>query len=124
MKACVDPGHGGADPGAVGTTPFRLEEKVVNLDTALLLEGELESRGHWVVMTRRQDRSVGLEARASFANRLAAELFVSVHANAAAVVSVQGMEVFHFPGTAESGRYGDAVLRSMLAAFPGHVDRV
>ena len=38
MKICIDPGHGGADSGAVGTQPFRLEEKEFNLSSALLLD--------------------------------------------------------------------------------------
>ena len=46
MKICIDPGHGGTDSGAVGRQPFRLEEKDFNLNLALILEGELELRGH------------------------------------------------------------------------------
>ena len=64
MKICIDPGHGGSDPGAVGTTPFVLEEKAFNLNVGLLLEDELESQGHSVVMTRRMDRTLGLAPRA------------------------------------------------------------
>ena len=61
MKICVDPGHGGKDPGAIGFDPFYVEEKTVNLSIALRLEAELESRGHWTVMTRRKDRSRGIK---------------------------------------------------------------
>jgi N-acetylmuramoyl-L-alanine amidase len=78
MKICIDAGHGGADPGAIGTQPFRLEEKDFNLRLALLLEEELEARGHWTIVTRRQDRSLSLPARADFTNRLGAVLFVSI----------------------------------------------
>jgi len=53
MKICIDPGHGGGNPGAIGNDPFRLEEKEFNLSLSLLLEEELERRGHWTVMTRR-----------------------------------------------------------------------
>jgi N-acetylmuramoyl-L-alanine amidase len=69
MKICIDPGHGGTDTGAIGTQPRRIEEKEFNLSLSLLLEGELESLGHWVVMTRRRDRSLKLPGRANFANR-------------------------------------------------------
>lgn len=123
MKVCVDPGHGGKDPGAVGTQPFRLEEKDFNLSLGMLLEEELEGRGHWTIMTRRRDRSLSLAARADFANRLEAELFVSIHANAAGTPEAEGMEVYHFPGSDEGRRVATLVLDRMISAFPGHKNR-
>jgi N-acetylmuramoyl-L-alanine amidase len=104
MKICIDAGHGGTDPGAIGTQPFRLEEKDFNLRLALLLEEELEAKGHWTIVTRRQDRSLSLPARADFSNRLGAELFVSIHANAAGMPAVEGMEIYHFPGSEKGQR--------------------
>lgn len=123
MKVCVDAGHGGSDPGAIGTDPFRLEEKSFNLALALLLEEALEARGHWVVMTRRRDRTLGLPARAGFANRLRADLFLCLHANAAPEQAAEGMEVFHFPGSAPGLRVAQHVLDAMIAAFPTHRNR-
>ena len=123
MKICIDPGHGGMDSGAVGTEPFHLEEKDFNLELALLLEGELQSRGHMVVMTRRRDRSLGLSSRANFANRLDAKLFVSIHANAAGTPSAEGMEVFHFPGSASGNNAATTVLNEMVANFPNNRNR-
>ncbi len=123
MKICVDAGHGGSDPGAIGTQPMRLEEKTFNLVTALVLERLLEERGHWVVMTRRQDRALSLGARAGFANRLEAELFVSIHANAAASATPEGMEVFHFPGSTRGEAAAREILQSMHDRLPGHQDR-
>ena len=38
MKVCIDPGHGGTDPGAIGKDPFVLNEKDVNLSISLLLK--------------------------------------------------------------------------------------
>jgi N-acetylmuramoyl-L-alanine amidase len=123
MKICIDPGHGGNDPGAIGTDPFVMEEKDFNLAVGLLLEGILEQNGHWVVMTRRQDRSLGLAGRANFANRLGADLFVSIHANAAVTPAAQGMEVYHFAASPEGNRAAAAVLDRMIAKFPGHRNR-
>jgi N-acetylmuramoyl-L-alanine amidase len=123
MRVCVDAGHGGVDPGAVGEDPFVLEEKKVNLAVALSLEEELWARGHTVLMTRRQDRSLGLHARADFANRYEADLFVSIHANAAHVKTAQGMEVFRFPFSTHGERAAKYVLGSMLDEFPDHRDR-
>ena len=123
MKICIDPGHGGGDPGAIGTQPFTLEEKDFNLRLALLLEEELEGRDHWTIMTRRRDRSVSLPARADFANRLGAELFVSIHANAAETPTVEGMEVYCFPGSASGQNAATRVLNQMITMFPDHRNR-
>jgi len=123
MKICIDAGHGGDDPGALGTTPFRFEEKVFTLALATRLEEELESRGHWVVMTRRQDRTLSLAARAAFANRMGADLLLSLHANGAPEPEVEGIEVFHFPGSAAGQRLGGQVLGALVASFPDHLNR-
>ncbi|HXI22052.1 MAG TPA: N-acetylmuramoyl-L-alanine amidase [Gemmatimonadales bacterium] len=123
MKVCVDAGHGGNDPGAVGTTPFRLEEKKVTLDIARLLEEELEARGHWVVMTRRRDRFVALSSRAEFANRLGADRFVSIHANAAGSAAARGMEVFHFAASQTGKPMAESVLGALIKTFPEHQNR-
>ena len=123
MKICIDPGHGGKDPGAIGFDPFYVEEKIVDLAIALELEAQLESIGHWTVVTRRKDRSLGLSSRANFANRLKADLFVSIHSNAAADPAVEGMEVFHYPGSTAGRKAATEVLGSLQTAFPDHRSR-
>lgn len=124
MRICIDPGHGGADPGAIGTSPTQnLEEKTFNLRVSLLLRGELANAGHTVIMTRQQDAFVRLEDRATVANQADADLFVSIHANAAANPGPEGMEVFCFPGSVRGREAAERVLDSMLAEFPGHRNR-
>lgn len=123
MKICIDPGHGGKDPGAIGFDPYYVEEKIVDLAIGLKLEEQLEARGHWVVVTRRKDRSLGLVSRANFANRLGADLFVSIHSNAAKKPEVEGMEVFYFPGATDGQSAASSVLGSMQTAFPDHHSR-
>jgi len=123
MKICIDPGHGGGDSGAIGTQPFKLEEKDFNLSLASLLEEELEARGHWTIMTRRRDRSLSLPARANLSNRIGADLFVSIHANAAGNPAVKGMEVYHFPGSTPGKKAATPILESMVSAFPTHSNR-
>ena len=123
MRVCVDAGHGGSDPGAIGTRPFRLAEKKVTLRISALLDRALERRGHSVVMTRRIDRTLGLLPRARFANRQKADLFLSIHANAAATASAEGMEVYHFPDSRDGHRLAVAVLQSLGGAFPDHANR-
>ncbi|MEM9997454.1 MAG: N-acetylmuramoyl-L-alanine amidase [Bacteroidota bacterium] len=123
MNICIDAGHGGTDPGAIGMTPFRLEERTVNLDVALIMEQLLESMGHNVLMTRKSDRTLSLAARARFANRYEADLFVSIHSNAAGSPQAEGMEVFHFPGSASGAVGAGKVLDRMLRRFPDHKNR-
>lgn len=74
-------------------------------------------------MTRRVDRTLSLGARARFANRSNADLFISIHANSASITSAEGMEVFHFEGSVQGAAAARRALDSMLATFPGHRDR-
>jgi N-acetylmuramoyl-L-alanine amidase len=81
-KVVIDAGHGGKDPGAVG--PGRLQEKDMNLDIAFRLKTILEDQyGVRVVMTRDQDVFIPLGDRTAIANREAADIFISIHCNAA-----------------------------------------
>jgi N-acetylmuramoyl-L-alanine amidase len=90
----IDPGHGGDDTGARG--PGGIEEKDVTLDIARRLRERLEARlGLRVLLTREDDRSVALDERASTANNSKADLFLSLHANAALTPAMSGAEVFH-----------------------------
>jgi len=77
----VDPGHGGDDPGMIGTTLQTLE-KDLNLSTSLYLEAELRSRGAKVVMTRTKDKEKpSLEERVRISDAARADAFVSIHYN-------------------------------------------
>ena len=123
MRICIDPGHGGSDPGAIGLVPRRLEEKEFTLAVSLLLRQELQDLGHEVIMTRQQDQTRSLAARAAFANRFNAELFVSIHANAAANPVPEGIEVFHFAGSDAGNELATRVQDSLIAEFPDHRNR-
>lgn len=81
-KVVIDAGHGGKDPGAVG--PGGLREKDMNLDIAFRLKTVLEDRHKLnVVMTRDDDIFIPLGERTAIANREAADVFISIHCNAA-----------------------------------------
>jgi len=92
----IDPGHGGKDSGAIGYK--RKKEKDVVLAIARRLYDTLKRRGYKVYLTRRGDYFVPLRTRTSFANRVKADLFISVHANAAPnkrkYLSMKGLETF------------------------------
>ncbi|MBO8129535.1 MAG: SH3 domain-containing protein [Peptococcaceae bacterium] len=75
----LDPGHGGSDPGAIGVTG--LKEKHVNWVIAKECAQLLEAKGINVVLTRTGDEFVDLYDRAAMANRLGADIFVSIHSN-------------------------------------------
>lgn len=92
---CIDPGHGGQDPGAIGNGG--VQEKDLALDTALKLEQLLRSEGYYPVLTRYDDHYIKLGHRAQIANLLQADLFLSIHFNAAANQEAQGSEVLYYP---------------------------
>ena len=93
-RIVVDPGHGGHDPGAVG--PSGLQEKDVVLAIGLKLRELLRDElGLDVVMTRSTDVFIPLEERTAIANKVNADLFLSVHANAAANRNASGIETYY-----------------------------
>jgi len=92
-KIVIDPGHGGKDPGAIGY--YGLKEKDITLRVARLLKKKLETQlGCEVFLTRNQDKYVSLEKRAEFANKINADLFISIHCNACASRRLQGIETY------------------------------
>lgn len=95
----IDPGHGGHDSGAVGS---RSKEKDNVLNVAKRLKTLLEKHGHDVSLTRSTDKFISLSGRASFANQLGADYFVSLHNNSAANKSATGFETFIYNGSVSS----------------------
>lgn len=90
----LDPGHGGDANGTEG--PGGTLEKQVTLQVSRRLKALIESRlGLRVILTRDDDRTLDQDARAAIANNNRANLFVSIHANAAVRASVKGAEVYY-----------------------------
>ncbi len=91
----IDPGHGGNDPGAIGT---RGKEKNINLNVARKLGRLIEDNCNdtKVVYTRKSDIFVPLHRRAEIANNAKANLFISIHTNAVAKKNsyVKGTETY------------------------------
>jgi len=89
----IDPGHGGKEVGAIG--PAGLMEKDATLSLcrrlATALEAKLKTR---VVLTRNDDTVVPLDQRTAIANQYHADLFLSVHMNAAIVKGAHGAETY------------------------------
>ncbi len=93
-RIVIDPGHGGHDPGAVGSSG--LQEKDVVLSIGLNLRDKIKDElGLDVVMTRSSDIFIPLEERTAIANKVNADLFVSIHANAAPNRNAAGIETYY-----------------------------
>ena len=91
----IDAGHGGHDPGAISKYS-KLSEKQINLDLALRLGARIEKEypDVKVIYTRKTDRFVELAERGNIANRNQADLFISIHVNAAGSSAASGTETF------------------------------
>jgi N-acetylmuramoyl-L-alanine amidase len=91
-RIVIDPGHGGHDPGAKARG---LTEAELVLDVALRLEKLLlKEAGVEVVMTRRTNAFIALEERTAIANRVGADLFLSIHSNASTNDTARGVETY------------------------------
>jgi len=89
----IDPGHGGQDPGAIGAGGTN--EKDIVLAIAHELKKILdEDGGYRTVLTRSDDRFIPLGTRAEIANKVHADLFISIHCNANINRSVDGFEIY------------------------------
>jgi len=102
LLVVIDAGHGGKDPGALGAKGE--QEKHVALQIAALLARRVDrQKGYKARLTRSDDIFMPLRKRAELAQRLNADLFVSVHADAAPRLTASGASVFALsPGGASS----------------------
>jgi len=113
----LDPGHGGRDPGAIGVSGT--EEKDVTLSICRQIRDMLASRRDIkVILTRDSDEYLALPSRVAVAHRHNADLFVSVHADAAPNRSARGLSAYSRSDRA-SDRFANA-----LAERENRVDAV
>ncbi|MBA3393491.1 MAG: N-acetylmuramoyl-L-alanine amidase [Deltaproteobacteria bacterium] len=87
----LDPGHGGSNTGAKGVA---LHEKQLTLVIAKLVAERLRAKAVAVRLTRDDDRTLTLRQRVAIADRVPADLFVSIHANASLARNQRGYETF------------------------------
>jgi N-acetylmuramoyl-L-alanine amidase len=90
----IDPGHGGTNSGAIGSTG--LMEKDLVLDVSLRAAAMLRQAGATVVLTRHDDSTVSLTQRVGIAGAAGGHAFVSIHANAHPNRDVGGTETYYF----------------------------
>ncbi|EPV1983541.1 N-acetylmuramoyl-L-alanine amidase family protein [Campylobacter upsaliensis] len=115
----LDAGHGGKDSGALSKNK-RLKEKDIVLSTTLKIGNELKKRGFKVYYTRTTDKFINLRDRTKIANDRKADLFLSIHANAAPntsrAKSSEGLETF-FLSPARSERSKKAAEKENQGDF-------
>lgn len=94
-KVVIDAGHGGRDPGAVSANG-KVFEKDITLSVALLLGNMIKLNYPYVdvIYTRDSDVFVRLDKRSEIANKSKADLFISIHVNAAKSRAASGSETF------------------------------
>lgn len=113
-RLVIDPGHGGADPGASG---FGLKEKELTLQMARLLVNRLTGCRVEVLLTRNSDVAVNLRERARIANEFGADFFCSLHVNAGGGT---GFESYVHVAAPEKTAALQAVIHEQLASFYGN----
>lgn len=112
MKICIDPGHGGTDPGAIG--PGGLKEKDVSLTIAIRVAKILQGHGIETILTRQDDRRLDLASRVKIANDRGVDYFVSIHINSATNPRATGTETFAFPGSSMGARLARSIQDSLV----------
>lgn len=111
ITVVIDPGHGGNDPGKVGTSDIL--EKDINLEIALTLADILKESGINVIMTRDGDyglyeesdsnkKNTDLHNRCKLVEESKATLVVSIHQNSFTDSTVSGAQVFYYSGSEKS----------------------
>jgi N-acetylmuramoyl-L-alanine amidase len=110
----IDPGHGGRDPGAIGTTGT--PEKTITLAAAQELRRQLQATGRYrVALTRSKDRTVSLAQRLAFARSHNADLLIAIHADASHNHHARGASVYVSSGSTPT---------TQLPANKGNSDRI
>lgn len=104
IKILLDPGHGGAETGAIAPTGY--PEKEINLLISKLVREQLNQRGAIVYMTREEDRDVSLAERVATIDKIAPAIAISIHYNALPdggdAINTKGLSAFWYHPQAHS----------------------
>ena len=115
----IDPGHGGRDPGALGSDPYR-EEADDTLRLSLRV-GEIVSQYTTVTYTRTTDKYLELAERSSMANSGNHKYLISIHRNSFTDPTAKGLSIFYhnsLSSTSPSALFATAVYNSVLEKVP------
>lgn len=123
FKVVIDPGHGGSDHGTVyynGNYP--ISEKSVTLMIARQVAAQLRAEGVDATLTRKDDRDLPLGKRTELANRLGADVFLSIHMNSAPgadLSGAQGVETYILNNATDASSRRLAHLENTVISHEG-----
>ena len=116
IKVCLDPGHGGTDPGAVNEE-YYLHESEINLDVAFGLQMLLEGAGAQVFLTRIDDSYLENYDRYTYCNEQAATILVSLHTNSVVYEDWDGAMALYFRPHEDDKQLAGAIYEVMYPAL-------
>lgn len=117
----LDPGHGGKDPGAIGSYG-KTYEKNITLAMGKELKQTLQKKGYVVYLTRENDIFIPLRQRIKIAQQRKADLFMSIHADSAQNHSATGLSVYTLSDTASDQEAAALAERENKADIIGGID--
>ena len=117
----LDPGHGGKDPGAIGTYG-KTYEKNITLSMGKELKQVLQKKGYIVYLTRETDIFIPLRQRTKIAQKYKADLFMSLHADSARNSAATGLSVYTLSDTASDVEAAALAERENKADIIGGID--
>lgn len=115
-KVFLDPGHGGEDPGAIGSI---YRESDLNLQIAELVKLKLEDKGIQVKMSRTGDTTLTLEQRANMSNDYDPDVFVSIHQNSYSDSNANGIETYYHKNKQYDKPLSDDIQTNLIAETNG-----
>lgn len=119
-KVVIDPGHGGRDPGAL-SADRKVKEKDITLSVSLKLGDLIKSSfpDIEVIFTRKTDVFIELDKRTEIANKNKADLFISIHVNAATARAATGSETFVMGTDKSSSNFEVTMLENSVIMMEG-----
>lgn len=119
----IDPGHGGIDPGKIGTASTL--EKNINLEISLILKEKLQKEGFEVKLTRENDeglysdsdsnkKSADMKKRCELIENARADIVISIHQNSFTDSEVSGAQVFYYRHSKEGKKLADCIQKQLI----------
>lgn len=119
-RICIDAGHGGSDPGAVNG---KKHESTATLAIAKRVGAKLAAKGCTVKYTRSKDKAVSLAQRCKISNEFDADVFVSIHLNAATNKDASGIETWRYTKVGSKTKELAENVQTELVSALGWKDR-